>query len=72
MNVPIITNNQIRFGGNLIYMQQDKKVSHYPTGDDVRKAINKFISLNMHKGESANSAGYLNSITEDLRKMLGV
>ena len=72
MNIPIITNNHIRLNGNLVYIQQDKKVSHYPTGDDIKKAINKFIGSNMNKGTINNPGGYQHAIAEDIRKILGV
>lgn len=70
ISLPIITNNNIKFGPNITMIGQDKKISVYPTTDHIRQAMNKFISGAYSKPVFAEA--YNQSVVEDFRKILGI
>lgn len=70
IGVPVISNNQLYLSDNTTFVQQDKKVSPYPTSDDIKKAITKFKTN--YGGKGGIREDYNNWIEQNIRKMLGV
>jgi SAM-dependent methyltransferase len=70
LGASLITNNHIRFGENIQIVQQNRQVSIYPTIDDIKGSINKFMTRASSK--ASNSGAYNQSVAEDVRKIIGV
>jgi SAM-dependent methyltransferase len=68
--IHIITNNTYDFTINKNLVQQNKKVSLYPTSDDVKQAIYK-STLSKHPIATYN-VDYPNIVSTDIRRLLGI
>lgn len=69
IKLPTITNNQIKLD-NISFIQQDKQISVYPTVNDIKQALRKFMSTTHTKASVSDN--YNQMVDEDLRKLLGV
>lgn len=69
MSLPIITNNQAYINkDNSVIIKQD---TSYPASDDIRQAINKFIT-EVSKTPAKFNANYNSEVNDMVRKLIGI